>query len=98
MEDVFVQPFQISYTDLFDTVITMDLKEGGSNILVNQSNKTEYVELYSDFLLNKSVEKQYLALKRGFLMVTAESPLSMMFTPTELEMLVCGEKVIRSTF
>lgn len=92
MEDVFVQPFQISYTDLFDTVITMDLKEGGSNILVNQANKQEYVELYADFLLNKSVEKQYLALKRGFLMVTAESPLSMMFTPTELEMLVCGEK------
>jgi len=92
MEDVFVQPFQISYTDLFDTVITMDLKEGGGNLLVNQANKQEYVELYADFLLNKSVEKQYLALKRGFLMVTAESPLSMMFTPAELEMLVCGEK------
>jgi len=92
MEDVFVQPFQISYTDLFDTIITTELKEGGANILVNQENKQEYVDLYADFLLNKCVQKQFLALKRGFMMVTAESPQAMMFTPAELEVLVCGEK------
>merc|ERR1711942_121418 len=63
MEDIFMQPFQISYTDL-----------------------------YADFLLNKSVEKQFLAFQRGFNLVTSESPLQMMFTPHELEMLICGEK------
>merc|ERR1719357_2352883 len=75
MEDVFVQPFQISYTDLFGSTITTDLKEGGA-----------------DFLVNKSVEKQFLAFQRGFNLVTSESPLHMMFTPQELEMLICGEK------
>jgi len=92
MEDVFVQPFQISYTDLFGSTITTDLKEGGADMLVNQSNKREYVDLYADFLLNKSVEKQFLAFQRGFNLVTSESPLHMMFTPQELEMLICGEK------
>ena len=88
-------------------MITTDLKEGGADIIVNQSNKREYVDLYADFLLNKytirtcvslliglfrSVEKQFLAFQRGFNLVTSESPLQMMFTPHELEMLICGEK------
>jgi len=92
MEEIFMQPFQISYTDLFGSMITTDLKEGGADILVTQSNKREYVDLYADFLLNKSVEKQFLAFQRGFNLVTSESPLQMMFTPHELEMLICGEK------
>jgi len=92
MEDVFMQTFQISYTDLFGSMITTDLKDGGAEILVNQGNKREYVDLYADFLLNKCVEKQFLAFQRGFNLVTSESPLQMMFTPQELEMLICGEK------
>ena len=40
----------------------------------------------------RSVEKQFLAFQRGFNLVTSESPLQMMFTPHELEMLICGEK------
>ena len=53
----------------------------------------EFVDLYSDFLLNKSIEKQFRAFKRGFQMVTDESPLRMLFRPDEIEMLVCGSKV-----
>ena len=51
-----------------------------------------FISRYADFLLNKSVAKQFLAFQRGFLLVTSESPLNMMFTPSELEMLICGEK------
>ena len=58
-----MQPFQISYTDLFGSVITAELKEGGSEIMVNQENKKEYVTLYADFLLNTCVEKQFLAFQ-----------------------------------
>jgi len=92
MEEVFMQSFQISYTDLFGSVITAELKDGGAEIMVTQENKREYVDLYADFLLNKCVEKQFLAFQRGFDLVTSESPLNMMFTPQELEMLICGEK------
>lgn len=50
--------------------------------------------MYADYLLNKSVEKQFKAFKRGFCMVTDESPLKMLFRPEEVELLVCGSKVI----
>merc|ERR1712142_1228251 len=41
MEEIFMQPFQISYTDLFGSMITTDLKEGGADIMVNQENKRD---------------------------------------------------------
>lgn len=53
----------------------------------------EFVDLYADFLLNKSVEKQFRAFRRGFHMVTDESPLHLLFRPEEIEQLVCGSKV-----
>lgn len=54
----------------------------------------EFVDLYADFLLNKSVEKQFRAFRRGFQMVTDESPLHLLFRPEEIEQLVCGSKVM----
>ena len=51
------------------------------------------MELYANFLLNKAVERQFRAFKRGFQMVTDESPLKMLFRPDEVELLVCGSQV-----
>lgn len=53
----------------------------------------EFVDLYADFLLNKSVECQFKAFRQGFIMVMDESPLSLLFRPEEVELLVCGSKV-----
>lgn len=92
MEEVFVQSFRITHKDVFGTVLTHDLKENGDTILVNQDNKWEFVDMYTDFLLNKSIEKQFRAFRRGFLLVTDDSPLEMLFRPEEVELLVCGSK------
>ncbi|XP_044727584.1 ubiquitin-protein ligase E3A isoform X2 [Chrysoperla carnea] len=92
IEEVFMQTFKVSYQDVFGATITHELKQNGGDILVNQSNKHEFVDLYADFLLNKSVEKQYRAFHRGFQMVTDESPLQLLFRPEEIELLVCGSK------
>lgn len=54
----------------------------------------EFVELYADFLLNKMVERQFRAFRRGFNMVTDDSPLANLFRPEELELLVCGSQVL----
>lgn len=53
----------------------------------------EFVDMYTDYLLNSSVEKQFRAFRRGFQMVTDESPLHLLFRPEEIEQLVCGSKV-----
>lgn len=64
-----------------------------SLILININMFQEFVDLYADFLLNKSVDKQFRAFRRGFHMVTDESPLHLLFRPEEIEQLVCGSKV-----
>jgi ubiquitin-protein ligase E3 A len=92
MEETFVQTFRIWYQDVFGTTFFHELKEGGDKICVCQDNKKEFVDLYADFLLNTSVEKQFRAFRRGFQMVTDESPLHLLFRPEEIEQLVCGSK------
>ncbi|XP_050691382.1 ubiquitin-protein ligase E3A-like isoform X2 [Eriocheir sinensis] len=92
LEEVFMQTFRVGYQDVFGTSLTHDLKTDGDNILVSQGSKHEFVELYADFLLNKMVERQFRAFRRGFNMVTDDSPLVNLFRPEELELLICGSK------
>ncbi|XP_038856661.1 ubiquitin-protein ligase E3A-like isoform X1 [Salvelinus namaycush] len=90
-EDMMIT-FQISQTDLFGDPITYDLKENGDKIPVNVDNRKEFVSLYGDYILNKSVERQFKAFRRGFQMVTNESPLNCLFRPEEVELLICGSR------
>lgn len=53
-------------TEVFDQIQVHPLKEDGENISVTHENKQEYVDLYVDFLLNKSVENQFKAFNQGF--------------------------------
>ncbi|XP_041359668.1 ubiquitin-protein ligase E3A-like [Gigantopelta aegis] len=91
-EEVFMQTFRIGHCDVFGTFLTHDLKENGDKIPVTQDNKHEFVNLYADYLLNKSIERQFRAFHRGFMMVTNESPFKLLFRPEEIELLVCGCK------
>jgi ubiquitin-protein ligase E3 A len=91
-EEVFSQTFEIGYENVFSAALKHELKKDGAKIAVNQHNKLEFVELYADFILNKSIEKQFMAFKKGFQMVTDESPLQLLFRPEEIELIVCGSK------
>ncbi|XP_008291550.1 ubiquitin-protein ligase E3A-like [Stegastes partitus] len=84
--------FQISHTDLFGNPVLYDLKEEGDQIPVTKENRQEFVDLYVDYILNTSVERQFKAFKKGFLMVTNESPLKYLFRPEEVELLICGSR------
>ncbi|KAK2580164.1 hypothetical protein KPH14_012435 [Odynerus spinipes] len=93
MSDTFMQTFRVGYKDVFGSISFHDLRENGDETYVTQENKKEFVDLYADFLLNKSVERQFKAFRRGFQMVTDESPLALLFRPEEIEQLVCGSKI-----
>ena len=54
--------------------------------------------MYAEYILNKSVEIQFKAFKKGFLMVTNESPLKYLFRPEEVELLICGSRVRKQSF
>ncbi|XP_044055295.1 ubiquitin-protein ligase E3A isoform X2 [Siniperca chuatsi] len=92
VEEDMMLTFQISHTDLFGNPVLYDLKEQGDQIPVTKENRQEFVDLYADYILNKSVERQFKAFKKGFLIVTNESPLKYLFRPEEVELLICGSR------
>lgn len=93
MEEVFEQTFKISYSNVFGELVEHELVPHGSEVLVGQHNKRLFVNLYSDFLLNVNIQQQFKAFRKGFEMVTDESPLKLLFRPEEIEKLVCGSRV-----
>ncbi|XP_072293818.1 ubiquitin-protein ligase E3A-like [Eucyclogobius newberryi] len=92
VQDDLMLTFQISQTDLFGNPTLHDLKEKGDHIPVTKENRQEFVDMYADYILNKSVECQFRAFKKGFLMVTSESPMKYLYRPEEVELLICGSR------
>lgn len=92
VENTFHAVFQLSY-DVFGEIRTFDLKENGGSIPVTNENRHEYVELYVDYQLNKSMETQFTSFEKGFRKVCGGNAINL-FEAAELELLVCGSKKI----
>ncbi|ETI37863.1 hypothetical protein F443_16266 [Phytophthora nicotianae P1569] len=88
VEGVYQRNFEYSY-EVFGEVKTVELKPGGSSIPVTNDNREEYVALYVDYVLNRSVSRQYAAFHHGFHQVCNDEVLSM-FRWEELQLLICG--------
>ncbi|EPB66807.1 regulator of condensation [Ancylostoma ceylanicum] len=93
-EDVFCLNFTISYA-AFGSTETLDLKPGGADIAVTQSNKADYVQRYVHHRLcvgrNGEVGRQAAAFRDGFKMVL-NSRIVAFFQPRELMELVIGNE------
>ncbi|XP_013916108.1 PREDICTED: probable E3 ubiquitin-protein ligase HECTD2 [Thamnophis sirtalis] len=59
------------FQEEFGVIKCYDLKPDGDKIPVTNENRKEYVQLYVDFLLNKSIYKQFAAFYYGFHSVCA---------------------------
>lgn len=70
----------------------VELKYQGSKIPVSWSDRQEWIALYVDVLLNKSVANQFNAFKRGFDAACSNSSLYTLFRAEEVEELVCGSR------
>jgi E3 ubiquitin-protein ligase HERC3 len=88
VEDVFGLDFRVT-SQYFGALKHDDLKPNGGNTPVTSANRKEYVELYVDFLLNKSIARQFDAFKAGFDLVVSGPALGL-FRADEIELLVCG--------
>ncbi|XP_048362006.1 probable E3 ubiquitin-protein ligase HECTD2 [Sphaerodactylus townsendi] len=88
VEEDFYSTFQV-FQEEFGVIKCYNLKPGGDKIPVTNQNRKEYVQLYVDFLLNKSIYKQFAAFYCGFHSVCASYAL-MLLRPEEVEILVCG--------
>lgn len=72
IESEYDRPFQVDVQS-FGHIFTCDLKPFGSKIQLNNENRTEFVDLYTNFVLSKSVENQFNAFKEGFDLVCQDS-------------------------
>ncbi|XP_015265665.1 PREDICTED: probable E3 ubiquitin-protein ligase HECTD2 [Gekko japonicus] len=88
VEEDFYSTFQV-FQEEFGVIKCYNLKPGGDKIPVTNQNRKEYVQLYVDFLLNKSIYKQFAAFYYGFHSVCASYAL-LLLRPEEVEILVCG--------
>jgi ubiquitin-protein ligase E3 A len=66
-----------------------ELVPGGAGVAVTGATRHAYVDAYTRWVLEDGVRPQFSAFARGFLKV-AGCPALTAFTPTELELLVCG--------
>ncbi|DBA87172.1 TPA: hypothetical protein ACH3X2_005178 [Trebouxia sp. C0005] len=75
--------------DNFGELQTHELKPDGSKIAVTNSNRQEYVDLHTKWVLEDSIQTQFAAFDEGFHQVCGGLTLRL-FQYEELELLVCG--------
>jgi hypothetical protein len=54
----------------------VDLKDNGRNLLVTNENKQEFVDLYVDWYLNKSIAEQFEPFYQGFYKVISKESIN----------------------
>lgn len=92
VEELFSLNFSVSY-EVYGHVQIHELVHDGANIPVTADNRQLYVDLYTDFLLNSSIERQFSRFKQGFANV-CDSKIFHLFRYEELELLICGSPVL----
>ena len=91
VEDVYSRQFTVD-VERYGEREVVELKPGGADIALTSANRHEYVALYTDYVLSRSIDKQFTAFKKGF-DVCVPSSLLVLFQPEELELLICGSDV-----
>ena len=86
--DVIFSTFSVE-DERFGEKVTVDLKPGGQDIEVTNENKKEYVELITEWRIQKRVDEQFNAFVTGFHeLIPAD--LVNVFDERELELLIGG--------
>ena len=88
VEETFCQVFAIEES-VGGAQYTVELLPGGVNVPVTEENRRDFVDKYVEYVLSKSVERQYNAFLEG-LMMLCKGPAITLFSPVEMERLVCG--------
>ncbi|KAF7994791.1 hypothetical protein HCN44_004263 [Aphidius gifuensis] len=89
-EEVFCLNFQVS-REAFGEQRVYELIKNGSNVPVTNENKKEFVDLYVDYIFNKSVEKHFSAFYNGFHKVCGSTVLKL-FRSHELMAVIVGNE------
>jgi len=88
LEETIGSSFEVE-VDNFGEKICIELKPVGSDIIISQQNKEEYINLYLDWKFNKSIEKFFNPFLNGFYKV-ADKTIFEIIESDELELIICG--------
>lgn len=88
IDGVFDSTFSVEH-DRFGCITNHDLKPNGQDIPVTNENKKEYVHLYVQWRFKVGVDKQFMALQKGFHELIPPHLLKS-FDERELELIVSG--------
>ena len=88
VESVFCRTFEVEY-EYYGSMQKRELIANGANIPVTGDNRQLYVDAYTTWVLDTSIDRAFKAFANGFLRVCGGPALGM-FTASELELLVCG--------
>lgn len=83
--------FTVVENELGETNV-VDLLPNGSNIVVNASNRIEYISLMADYKLNRQIRQQCTAFRKGLANVINLEWLYM-FSNKELQVLISGAEI-----
>jgi len=89
-ESIFCLTFNISQEEESGATEEVELRPGGKDQAVTLSNREEFVQLYCEWVLEKSVAKHFEPFKKGFSR-TCDSPIFQALTGAELAQIVVGE-------
>lgn len=103
LEEIFGLTFETSYKQLVKRrkkkpykdkieIVTRELCKNGANRKVNSSNKLEYVKLWVDFYLSKSIHHTFEQFMKGFNRVVSNCNSVKLFNSEELKRLLCGDQ------
>ncbi|PLW42685.1 hypothetical protein PCASD_08482 [Puccinia coronata f. sp. avenae] len=86
--DVIENSFSVE-DEKFGEVVTIDLRKDGRNIPVTEENKKEYIELITQWRIEKRVAEQFKAFLTGFNELIPQELINV-FDERELELLIGG--------
>jgi hypothetical protein len=92
VEATFGQVFQVAF-EAWGVMTTHDLVPNGGDVPVTNDNVQDYVDRYVQWVLVDSVQQQYDSFHKGFMRVCGGQAIEL-FSPRELELLVCGNPVL----
>lgn len=87
-----IQTFCLNFImdfDVWGQKMQAELVEGGRDVPVTNQNKYDFVQLYTNYILNVGVHDQFEAFKKGFLKICGGGLLKYL-RPEELELILCG--------
>ncbi|CAD8051213.1 unnamed protein product [Paramecium sonneborni] len=90
IEDVFSLNFTINEV-AWDNINLVELLPNGTQILVTQQNKHEYIKLCTNYYLNESIKIPFQSFQKGFWKVVEGNGIKL-FSGSELQQLIVGQQ------